>query len=169
MQKTLSVEVFNEPGILTRICTTFSSRGFNINSIAVGPTEKVGISRITLVVPANDQLLDQIIKQLYKLVQIIEVKDLTMVPCIERELILIKVRATSLETRLEITNLIQIFRSHIVDISRNSITLEITGDPGKTEAITRLLEPFEILAIVRAGKISMPRDFKSNTEFLKNL
>lgn len=168
MKRTLSITAFNETGVLTRISTVISSRGFNVESIAVGPTEKEGISRITIVIPGTHHMIHQISKQLNKLVQIIEVKDVTHKPCVERELMLIKVKATALE-RSQIMEIAQIFRSRIVDISDKSITLEITGDPGKTLTIKQLLDNYEILEIVRSGKISMEREFGINTEYLKNL
>lgn len=168
MKKTLSISVFNETGVLTRISTVISSRGFNVESIAVGPTEKEGISRITVVIPGTPHMIQQISKQLNKLVQVIEVKDVTDKPCVERELMLVKVKASELN-RSQIMEIAQIFRSRIVDVSDKSITLEITGDPGKTLTITQLLDNYEILEIVRSGKIAMEREFGINTEYLKNL
>jgi acetolactate synthase-1/3 small subunit len=168
MKKTISITVFNEAGVLTRISTVFSSRGFNIDSIAVGTTETIGVSRITIVLPGNDQVLDQAIKQLNKLVQIISVKDVTTTPCVERELILIKIEASK-TTRPEIVEIAQIFRAKIVDISDAAIMLEITGDPGKVAVIEELLKKYKILEISRTGKIVLERDIKINTEYLKTL
>ena len=167
MKKTLSLTVYNETGVLSRISTMFSSRGFNIDSITVGPCEKIGISRIILVIPADDQIIEQVIKQLNKLIQIIEVKDITISPCVERELMLIKVQAYP-SNRSEIVELAQIFKTKIVDISDVSITMEISGDPGKIVTILELLKRFPILEIVRTGKISLQRELGINTEFLKN-
>jgi len=168
MKKTLSITVFNESGVLTRISTVFSSRGFNIESIAVGPTENPGISKIIIVLPGDTQTIEQITKQLNKLIQVIEVKDITNRPCVERELILIKVEA-SRETRSEILEIVQIFRSKVVDISDVSITIEVTGDPGKILTIQELLKAYRIIEIVRTGKISIEREFGINTEFLKSI
>jgi len=168
MKKTISITAFNEAGVLARIATVFSSRGFNIDSIAVGPTETSGISRITIVLPGSDQVLDQVIKQLNKLVQIIEVIDITTAPCVERELILIKVEACEM-IRPEIIQIADIFRAKIVDISKSSIMLELTGDPGKIVVIQELLKKYRILKIARTGKIALERDLGINTEYLKNL
>ena len=168
MKKTISITAFNESGVLTRISTVFSSRGFNIDSIAVGPTETTGVSRITIVLPGNDQVLDQVIKQLNKLVQIIQVKDVTTAPCVERELMLIKVEASQ-KLRPEIIEIAEIFRAKIVDISDTSIMMEITGDPGKIVVIQELLKKYKILKIARTGKIALERDLGINTEYLKTL
>jgi len=166
MKKTLSITVYNESGVLTRICTVFSSRGFNIESIAVGPTEDDGISKIILVLPGDYQALEQITKQLNKLVQVIQVKDITNIPCVERELMLIKVKSSH-NTRSKILEIVQIFRSKVVDISDVSITIEVTGDPGKIIAIQELLKNYQIIEIVRSGKISLEREVKINSQVLK--
>lgn len=168
MKKTLSITVYNEPGVLTRISTVFSSRNFNIDSIAVGPTENEGISRIIIVLPGDNQTLEQITKQLNKLIQVLDVKDITSRPCVERELMLIKVRSLP-ETRSKILEIVQIFRSRVVDISDTSITLEVTGDPGKILTIKQLLANYVILEIVRTGKISLERELGINTEYLRSV
>ena len=168
MKKTIAIRVFNEAGVLTRISMVFSSRGFNLESIAVGPTENPGISKIIIVLLGNDHTLEQITKQLNKLVQIIEVKDITDSPCVERELMFIKVEA-SRSTRSEILEIVQIFRSRVVDISNVSITIEVTGDPGKVLTIQELLKAYRILEIVRTGKIAIEREYGINTEYLKNI
>lgn len=168
MKKTLSITVYNESGVLTRISTVFSSRGFNIESIAVGPTENPGISRIIIVLPGDNQTIEQITKQLNKLIQVIEVKDITNRPCVERELMLIKVEASP-TTRSQILEIVQIFRSKVVDISDTSITIEVTGDPGKIITIQQLLHSYKIIEIVRTGKISVEREFGINTEYLKSM
>jgi acetolactate synthase-1/3 small subunit len=167
MKKTLSITVYNESGVLTRISTVFSSRGFNIDSIAVGPTENNGISKIIIVLPGDNQTIEQITKQLNKLIQVIEVKDITTRPCVERELMLVKVLASP-STRSQILEIVQIFRSKVVDISDNSITIEITGDPGKILTIQRLLQPYKIIESIRTGKIAIERELGINTESLKN-
>jgi acetolactate synthase-1/3 small subunit len=166
MKKTLSITVYNESGVLTRISTVFSSRGFNIDSIAVGPTENNGISKIIIVIPGDYQIIEQITKQLNKLIQVIEVKDITDRPCVERELMLLKVKSSS-KTRSEILEIVQIFRAKVVDISDISITIEVTGDPGKILTIQELLKNYQIIEIVRTGKISIQRELGINTESLK--
>jgi acetolactate synthase-1/3 small subunit len=168
MKKTLAITVFNEPGVLTRIATVFSSRGYNIESIAVGLTEKEGISKIIIVLPGNNDTIEQISKQLDKLVQVIEVRDVSTSPCVERELMLVKVKCLP-STRAQVIEVSQIFKARIVDISDVSITLEVTGDPGKMVTIRELLERFTILQIVRTGKISLEREMGINTEYLKSL
>lgn len=168
MKKTLSVTVYNESGVLTRIATVFSSRGFNIDSITVGPTEKVGIARMILVLPGDDQTIEQITKQLKKLIQVVDVKDLSNQPSVERELMLIKVKVSS-STRSQILEIAQIFRSKIVDISERSLTLEVTGDPGKMLTIEQLLRAYSVVEIVKTGKIAIERDSGINTEFLKRI
>jgi len=168
MKKTLSITVYNESGVLTRISTVFSSRGFNIDSIAVGPTENNGISKIIIVLPGDNQTIEQITKQLNKLIQVIEVKDITNRPCVERELMLVKVKASP-TNRSQILEVVQIFRSKVVDLSENSITIEVTGDPGKIITIIQLLTPYKIIEIVRSGKISLERELGINSEFLKNI
>lgn len=168
MKKTLSITVSNESGVLTRISTVFSSRGFNIESIAVGPTENPGISKIIIIIPGDSQIIEQITKQLNKLIQVIEVKDITNRPCVERELMLLKVQCSSI-TRSEILEIVQIFRSKVVDISDVSITIEVTGDPGKIITIQKLLKHYQIIEIVRTGKISIERELGINTEYLKNV
>ena len=168
MKKTLSITVYNEAGVLTRIATVFSSRGFNIDSIAVGPTENEGLSKIILVLPGDNSTIEQIAKQLKKLIQVIDVKDITSRPCVERELMLMKIEA-SIYTRSQILEIVQIFRSKVVDISESSITIEVTGDPGKIITIQKLLQPYPILEIVRTGKISVERELGINSEFLKSI
>ena len=167
MKKTLSITVYNESGVLTRISTVFSSRGFNIDSIAVGPTENIGISKIIIVLPGDLHTIEQITKQLNKLIQVIEVRDITVRPCVERELMLIKIKSSP-GTRSEILEIADIFRAKVVDISQISITIEVTGDPGKIITIQQLLKNYSIIEIVRTGKISIERELGINTEYLKN-
>jgi len=167
MKKTLSITVYNESGVLTRISTVFSSRGFNIESIAVGPTENLGISKIIIVLPGDSQTIEQITKQLNKLIQVIEVKNITHIPTVERELMLLKVMSSP-STRTQILEIVQIFRSKVVDISDDSITIEVTGDAGKITTIQQLLMPYRIIEIVRTGKIAIERELGINTEYLKN-
>ncbi|MEG4587078.1 acetolactate synthase small subunit [Microcoleus sp. MOSTC5] len=168
MKHTLSVLVEDEAGVLTRIAGLFARRGFNIESLAVGPAEQVGISRITMVVPGDDQVIEQLTKQLYKLINVLKVQDITEIPCVERELMLLKVNAAS-GTRSEVIELAQIFRARVVDIGDDTLTLEVVGDPGKMVAIVQVLNRFGIKEIARTGKIALTRESGVNTEFLKSL
>lgn len=168
MKHTLSVLVEDEAGVLTRIAGLFARRGFNIESLAVGPAEQVGISRITMVVPGDERAIEQLTKQLYKLIHVLKVQDVTHVPCVERELMLIKVNATPL-TRREVLEIAQVFRARVVDLAEESLTLEVTGDPGKMVAIVQMLQKFGIREIARTGKIALVRESGVNTEYLKTL
>ena len=168
MKHTLSVLVEDEAGVLTRIAGLFARRGFNIESLAVGPAEKIGISRITMVVFGDDLAIEQVTKQLYKLINVLKVQDITEVPCIERELMLLKVNATS-SNRSEIIELAQIFRARVVDLGEDALTLEVVGDPGKMVAIVQTLSRFGLREIARTGKISLVRESGVNTEYLKSL
>lgn len=168
MKHTLSVLVEDEAGVLTRIAGLFARRGFNIESLAVGPAEQMGISRITMVVPGDVASIEQLTKQLYKLVNVLKVQDITEVPCVERELMLMKVNAVS-SNRSEIVELAQIFRARVVDVAEDSLTLEVVGDPGKLVAIVQVLNKFGIREIARTGKIALTRESGVNTEFLKTL
>ena len=144
MKHTISVLVEDESGVLTRIAGLFARRGFNIESLAVGPAEQIGISRITMVVPGEERTIEQLTKQLYKLVNILQVHDITNVPCVERELILLKVDARN-SKRSELLEIVQIFRARVVDLAENSLIIEVTGDPGKIMAIEQILKPFGII------------------------
>jgi len=166
MKHTLSVLVEDEAGVLTRIAGLFARRGFNIESLAVGPAEQSGVSRITMVVPGDEQVIEQLTKQLYKLINVIKVQDITAIPCVERELMLIKVNATT-SNRGEVIELAQVFRARIVDISEETLTIEVVGDPGKMVAIVKMLEKFGIKEIARTGKIALIRESGVNTEYLK--
>ncbi|BAZ86769.1 acetolactate synthase small subunit [Dolichospermum compactum] len=168
MKHTLSVIVEDEAGVLSRIASLFARRGFNIESLAVGPAEQNGVSRITMVVPGDDRIIEQLTKQLYKLVNVLKVQDITEIPCVERELMLLKVNATS-SNRSEIIELSQIFRARIVDVAEDSLTLEVVGDPGKMVAIVQVLQKFGLREIARTGKISLTRESGVNTELLKSL
>ena len=167
MKHTLSVLVEDEAGVLTRIAGLFARRGFNIESLAVGQAEQNGISRITMVVPGDDRVIEQLTKQLYKLVHVLKVQDITEVPCVERELMLIKVSATS-SNRSEVIEIAQIFRARVVDVAEDSLTLEVVGDPGKMVAIVQLLQKFGLREVARTGKIALVRESGVNTEYLKS-
>jgi len=166
MKHTLSVLVEDESGALSRISGLFARRGFNIDSLAVGPTETRGISRLTMVVEGDDQTLQQMTKQLNKLLNVLGVADLSNLAAVERELMLLKV-ASKEETRGKILELVQVFRAKVVDVSDIALTLEVVGDPGKLVALEKLLEPYGILEIARTGKIALKRSSGVNTEMLK--
>ncbi|EFA73522.1 acetolactate synthase small subunit [Cylindrospermopsis raciborskii] len=168
MKHTLSVLVEDEAGVLSRIASLFARRGFNIESLAVGPAEQEGISRITMVVPGDDRVIEQITKQLYKLINVLKVQDVTETPCVERELMLLKVNANS-TNRSEVVELAQIFRARVVDVAEDSLTIEVVGDPGKMVAIVQVLQKFGLKEIARTGKISLTRESGVNTELLKSI
>ncbi len=167
MKHTLSVLVEDEAGVLTRIAGLFARRGFNIESLAVGQAEQDGVSRITMVDTGDDRVIEQLTKQLYKLVNVLKIQDITEIPCVERELMLLKVNATS-STRSEIVELAGIFRARVVDVAEDSLTLEVVGDPGKMVAIVQVLEKFGLREVARTGKIALTRESGVNTESLKS-
>jgi|TARA_B100000524_G_scaffold122167_1_gene60092 acetolactate synthase-1/3 small subunit len=166
MKYTLSVLVEDESGVLSRISGLFARRGFNIESLAVGPAEQPGISRITMVLPGDSRTIEQLTKQLYKLVNVLKVQDITNIPTVERGLMLLKVQ-TTISTRSEILEIADIFRAKVVDLASDSLTLEVTGDPGKMAAVEQLLFKFGIIEIARTGKISLVRESLVSTEFLR--
>lgn len=159
MRHIISVEVENRFGILARIASLFSARGFNIDSLAVGETEDPTVSRITMVVPGDDQIIEQVIKQLRKLIDVIKVVDLTNQDTIERELVLVKVNAKRAD-RAEIMRIVDIFRARIVDVHPFSFTIEATGTEDKIKGILTLLRPFGVKKVVRTGKIALAREGK---------
>jgi acetolactate synthase I/III small subunit len=160
---TLSVLVEDKPGVLARVAGLFSRRGFNIASLAVGPTEVEGISRMTIVVDAAAQPLEQVTKQLNKLVNILKIVELADDVAVERELALIKVSAEPAQ-RGEIIEMVDVFRAKVVDVDTDSLTVEVTGAPDKLEAMIRLLSPYGIRELVRSGMIAVGRGSKSITE-----
>jgi acetolactate synthase-1/3 small subunit len=166
VKHTLSVLVQDESGALTRITGLFARRGFNIESLAVGSAEQSGITRITMVVNGDEQAVEQITKQLHKLINVLRVQDITDIPCVERELMLIKVNADA-DSRGEVLELANIFRARIVDVAEESVTVEVTGDPGKMVAIIQMLTKFGIRELARTGKIALTRESGVNTEFLR--
>ncbi|ADL12179.1 acetolactate synthase small subunit [Acetohalobium arabaticum] len=159
MKHTLSVTVANEAGVLVRIAGLFSRRGFNINSLAVGKTESDDISRITLVVEGTDETLEQVVKQLNKLIVVHKISDLTNVSAIDRGLALIKVKA-DIDDRSEVMQIVNTFRGKVVDVAQDSVTIEITGEKEKINALEDLLRPFGILELVRTGQIALARGKK---------
>jgi len=156
MRHTSSVVVQNRFGVLTRIAGLFSGRGFNIDTLNVGPTQNDKISRMTLVVVGNDQVLEQVVKQLNKLVDVLEVHDFKDGDVIDRELILLRVKATS-STRPEVMQICDIFRAKIVDVQSSSLSIEVTGDESKIDKFLQLMKPFGILELSRTGRIALPR------------
>ena len=152
---TLSVTVENRPGVLTRVATLFRRRGYNIDSLTVGTTENPCISRMTIVVEGDD-MIEQVSKQLYKLVEVIKVVDITQEGSVDRELVLIKVKADN-NVRADIVQIVDIFRARIVDIGRNSLIIEATGDQRKIDALEDSFRPFGIIELVRTGKVAMVR------------
>lgn len=160
MKHTISVLVENEFGVLARVSGMFSARGFNIESLSVAETQDATVSLITLVTRGDDQIIEQIIKQLHKLVNVLKVTDLHEGEYLARELVLVKVSATD-QTKPEILRLVDIFRGKVVDVSPRSYTIEITGDEGKIRAVLELLRPLGIKEMVRTGKVAMPRGRQS--------
>lgn len=160
---TLSVTVENRPGVLTRVATLFRRRGYNIDSLTVGTTENPSISRMTIVVHGDDHIIEQVSKQLYKLVDVIKVVDITHEHTVDRELVLIKVKADN-NVRAEIVQIVDIFRARIVDIGRNSLIVEATGDQRKIDALEDSFRPFGIIELVRTGKIAMARGTNEDTK-----
>ena len=156
MKHTLSVLVENESGVLTRIAGLFARRGFNIESLSVGPAEQKNISRITMVVPGDDKTIEQLTQQLYKLINVRKVQDITTLPNVGRELKLLKVRFTE-ETRTEIMDIAKVFNARIVDLASKCLTIEVTGEPEKILALEQLLQKFGILEIAKTGKIALLR------------
>lgn len=159
MKHTLSVLVENKPGVLTRVASLFARRGFNIDSLAVGTTEDPTLSRMTIVVSAEDMLIEQITKQLHKLINVLKIQDLDPKEMIDRELVLFKVNALP-ERRHEIIEIANVFRANIVDVGRNSLTIEATGSAEKLEAMEDLLRAYGIKELARTGKIALARGSK---------
>ena len=153
---TLSVLVEDQPGVLARIAGLFSRRGFNIESLAVGPTESARMSRMTVVVDVEDLPLEQVTKQLNKLIEVIKVVELDPSASVQRELVLVKVRA-DISNRSHVLETVQLFRARVIDVSADTITVEATGDVDKLAALLRLLEPFGIRELVQSGMVAMSR------------
>lgn len=160
---TLSVLVENKPGVLARIASLFSRRGFNIDSLAVGPTEYPAVSRMTVVVDVEDQPLEQVTKQLNKLVNVLKIVELDPSQSVQRELLLLKVKA-DLETRSHILETVQLFRAKVVDVAHDAVTIEATGSPDKLDALLRVLEPFGIRELVQSGAVAVGRGSRSITD-----
>ena len=159
----LSLLVEDKPGLLTRVAGLFARRGFNINSLAVGPTEIDGLSRITVVVDVEELPLEQVTKQLNKLVNVIKIVELDPEQSVHREHLLIKVRVDN-TTRSQILEAVNLFRARVVDVSPDALVIEVTGDSGKVQALLRVLEPYGIREIAQSGLLAIGRGGKSITE-----
>ena len=160
---TLSVLVENKPGVLARIAGLFSRRGFNIESLAVGPTEHAEISRMTIVVNVEDSPLEQVTKQLNKLVEVIKIVELDGPLSVNRELMLVKVRADA-ATRGQVLDAVQLFRAKVVDVAPDAVTIEVTGNAAKLKDFLAVLEPFGIRELVQSGMVAIGRGSRSITE-----
>ena len=157
----LSILVENKPGVLTRIAGLFARRGFNIDTLAVGPTDDPTLSRITLTLDGAMHPIDQVTKQLHKLVNVIKIRDLEPTETVARELALFKV-AAPIESRAEIMQFAEIFRAKIVDVSRRSLTIEVTGSADKIEAFERMIRPHGLIEMVRTGEVAIARSKPDN-------
>jgi acetolactate synthase-1/3 small subunit len=160
---TLSVLVENKPGVLARVASLFSRRGFNIDSLAVGPTEHREVSRMTIVVNVEELPLEQVTKQLNKLVNVIKIVELDPTASVQRELLLVKVKA-DLTTRSHVLETVQLFRAKVVDVAPDAVTIEATGTVDKLEALIRVLEPFGIKELVQSGMVAVGRGTRSITD-----
>lgn len=156
MRHTISVLVENKSGVLARIATLFAARGFNIDSLAVGETEDPDISRMTIMVKGDESILEQVTKQLNKLVDVIKVNDFSEVDYVERGLALVKISVNK-SNRAEIMQMVGIFRTRIVDVSQDSMTVEITGDEEKIEAFISMVMPYGIKEVCRTGEVALAR------------
>ena len=160
---TLSVLVEDKPGVLARIAGLFSRRGFNIDSLAVGPTEHPEISRMTVVVDVEDLPLEQVTKQLNKLIEVLKVVELDRTASVQREILLVKVKA-DLSSRSHVLETAQLFRAKVVDVAPDAVTIEATGNSDKLEALLRVLEPFGIKELVQSGMVAIGRGPRSITD-----
>jgi acetolactate synthase-1/3 small subunit len=167
MKHTISVIVENKPGVLQKVAGLFSRRGFNIESLAVGTTENPEISRMTIVVEGDEAVLEQITKQLHKLIDTLKVFDLPPEKLVERELSLIKVHANE-KTRQEITQIVDIFKGKIVDVAEDSLTIEISAEKDKVDSMQKLLEKFGIQELVRTGKIALQKGPSTSPSILRS-
>ena len=160
---TLSVLVEDKPGVLARIAGLFSRRGYNIDSLAVGPTEHPEVSRMTIVVNVAESPLEQVTKQLNKLIEVIKIVELDAGAAVTRELLLVKVRADG-HTRGQVLDAVQLFRAKVVDVATDAVSIEVTGSPEKLDAFLRVLEPFGVRELVQSGMVAIGRGGRSITE-----
>ena len=161
---TLSVLVENSPGVLARIASLFSRRGYNIDSLAVGPTENPDISRMTIVIEVEGHALEQVIAQLDKLINVISITQLDPVTSVQRELLLVKV-ATTPENRSQVLETVQLFRAKVVDVAQDAVTIEATGNAEKIQALLRVLEPYGVKELVQSGLVAMERGLRITEKF----
>jgi acetolactate synthase-1/3 small subunit len=160
---TLSVLVENKPGVLARIAGLFSRRGFNIDSLAVGPTEHPEISRMTIVVNVEESPLEQVTKQLNKLVEVIKIVELDSAASVSRELLLVKVKADA-ATRGQVLEVVQLFKAKVVDVATDAVTIQVTGNQDKLEDFLRVVEPYGVRELVQSGMVAIGRGGRSITE-----
>lgn len=160
---TLSVLVENKPGVLTRVAALFARRAFNIHSLAVGPTEHEAVSRMTVVVDVDELPLEQVTKQLNKLVNVLKIVELESQSSVQRELLLVKVRADDV-TRTAVLQVVELFRAHIVDVCADAVTIEATGGPDKIAALLAVLEPYGVREIVQSGMVAIGRGGRSMSD-----
>lgn len=163
MSHVLSLLVEDKPGLLTRVAGLFARRGFNIESLAVGKTEIEGLSRITVVVDVEELPLEQVTKQLNKLINVIKIVELDPSQAVTREHMLVKVRVDN-QTRSQVLEAVTLFRAHIVDVAPDALVVEVTGDSGKVQALLRMLEPYGIKEIAQSGLLAIGRGGKSITD-----
>ncbi|WP_295118875.1 acetolactate synthase small subunit [uncultured Leifsonia sp.] len=159
----LSLLVEDKPGLLTRVAGLFARRGFNIHSLAVGTSEVEGLSRITVVVDVEDLPLEQVTKQLNKLINVIKIVELDPAQSVQREHLLIKVRVDN-STRSQVLEAVNLFRARVVDVATDALVIEVTGDSGKTQALLKVLEPYGIKEMAQSGLLAIGRGGKSITE-----
>lgn len=160
---TLSVLVENSPGVLARVASLFSRRGYNIDSLAVGPTEDERYSRMTIVVNVEEHGLHQVVQQLDKLINVISITELDPVASVQRELLLVKV-STDQTTRSQVLETVQLFRAKVVDVAQDAVTIEATGNSEKIQALLRVLEPYGIKELVQSGLVAMSRGLKPGSK-----
>jgi acetolactate synthase-1/3 small subunit len=160
---TLSVLVENKTGVLARVSGLFSRRGFNIESLAVGPTENEEVSRITIVVSVEGSALEQVTKQLNKLVNVLKIVELEEKQAVQRELLLVKVRADE-GNRRDVLQIVELFRAKVADVGPEAVTIEMTGRPDKLDAILKMLEPYGIREMVQSGMVALGRGPRSMTQ-----
>jgi acetolactate synthase I/III small subunit len=160
---TLSVLVENKPGVLARVAALFSRRGFNIDSLAVGPTEHPEISRMTILVSVEESPLEQVTKQLNKLVEVIKIVELDQTQSVNRELLLVKVKADS-STRGQVLEIVQLFRAKVVDVATDAVTIQIVGNPHKLADFLRMVEPYGVRELVQSGMVAIGRGSRSISE-----
>ncbi len=163
IEHTLVALVEDNPGVLNRVSSMFRRRGFNISSLAVGRSEQEKLSRMTFVVEGDDYTVEQVTKQLYKLIEVVRVSDLSKVESIAREMALVKIQ-TTVQTRSEIAQIADIFRASIIDVSLDSLIVEVTGDENKIDSLIEMLNPYGLREVMRTGRVAMPRGLSPKTQ-----